>query len=78
MRNNDVINLDPEEIIEHLIHKLSECNTLVALLNKKSELNSTDLRKLRNDLMFTRTKARNLAKTLDNMKKPVNAFRLSS
>lgn len=78
MGNNDLINLEPEEIIEHLIYKLSECNTLVALLNKKSELNSTDLRKLRNNLMFTRTKAKNLAKTLDNMKRPVDAFRLSS
>ena len=78
MRNNDMVNLDPEEIVEKLIGKLSECNTLVSLLSKKSELNAADLRKLRNELMFTRTKARNLAKVLDNMKRPVDAFRLSS
>ncbi len=78
MGNNDLVNLDPEEIVERLIHKLSECNTLVSLLSKKSELDSADLRKLRNELMFTRTKARNLAKTLDEMKRPVDAFKLSS
>ena len=78
MGNNDLVNLDPEEIAERLIHKLSESNTLVSLLSKKSALDSADLRKLRNELMFTRTKARNLAKTLDEMKRPVDAFRLSS
>ena len=78
MGNNDLINLNPEEIVDRLIHKLSECNTLVSLLSKKSTLDTADLRKLRNELMFTRTKARNLAKTLDDMKRPVDAFRLSS
>ena len=78
MGNKDLTNLDPEQIVDRLIHKLSECNALVSLLSKKSDLNQADLRKLRNELMFTRTKARNLAKTLDDMKRPVDAFRLSS
>lgn len=78
MGSNNIVNLDPEQIVEQLIYRLSECNTLVSLLDKKSELDSADLRKLRNELMFTRTKARNLAKMLDEMKRPVDAFRISS
>lgn len=74
----EVAKLTPEEIVELLIQNLSDCNTLVALLGKKSELDPADLRKLRNELMFTRTKARNLSKILEEMKKPVNAFKIVS
>lgn len=71
---NELAKLPPEEIVDQLINKLSECNTLVAILGKKTSLDPADLRKLRNELMFTRTKARSLAKELEEMKKPVNAF----
>lgn len=78
MNQKKLAELSPEEIVEVLISKLSECNTLVAVLGKKSDLDQADLRKLRNELMFTRTKARHLAKELEEMKKPVNAFKFSS
>ena len=78
MNTNDMVKLDPEEIVELLIVKLSECNALVSVLGKKSNLDQADLRKLRNELMFTRTKARNLAKTLEDLKRPVDSFKLSS
>jgi len=74
MRNDDLVILEPEEIVEVLMNKLSECNRLVSMLGKKSGLDPTDLLRLRNKLMFTHTKARNLLKTLDEMKKPVNAL----
>jgi hypothetical protein len=74
MNPNDAAQLDSEEIVELLITKLSECNTLVSLLGQKSHLDPDDLRKLRNELMFSRTKARHLAKELEDMKKPVNSF----
>lgn len=75
---NNTNNLTPEEILNLLIDNLSECNSLVATLSKKATLDKEDLRKLRNDLMFARSKARHLAKTLEDMKKPVNAFNFSS
>jgi 5-bromo-4-chloroindolyl phosphate hydrolysis protein len=78
MNTNNLGKLTPEEIVEMLVSNLSECNRLVAALSKKSGLDQADLRKLRNELMFARTKVRNLAKTLDEMKKPVNSFKLSS
>jgi len=74
MNPNDIVKLDAEEIVELLITKLSECNTLVSLLSRKSHLDTDDLRKLRNELMFSRTKARHLAKELEELKKPVNSF----
>ena len=77
MENKNLAKLNSEQAVELLITKLSECNILVGVLSKKSALDQDDLRKLRNELMFTRTKARNLAKTLEENKKPVNSFKLS-
>jgi septation ring formation regulator EzrA len=71
-------NLTPEEILDLLMDNLSECNRLVATLGKKARLDREELRKLRNDLMFARSKARHLAQALEEMKKPINAFKLSS
>jgi hypothetical protein len=69
---------DPEEILEHILNNLSECNHLVSALGKKAPFDQEDLRKLRNDLMFARSKARNLAKAYKDMKRPVDSFRLST
>jgi hypothetical protein len=74
----NLTNLNAEQILNLLVNNLSECNTLIAELSKKAGLDEEELRKLKNDLMFARSKARNLAKLLEDMKKPVNAFRLSS
>ena len=78
MNTNDITKLGSEELIDLLINKLSECNTLVSVLRRKSHLDPADLRKLRNELMFSRTKARNLAKELNELKKPVNSFLTSA
>ena len=67
-----------EEIVELLIANLSECNTLLSILGTKAEFDQNNLRKLRNELMFARTKARNLARELEEMQKPTNTFNLSS
>ncbi len=74
----DIEALSPEEIIERLMTNLSECNHLVSALGKKGPFDQEDLRRLRNDLMFARSKARNLAKACEEMKRPINAFKLSS
>ena len=78
MGKNDIAKLTSEEIVELLVNNLSECNRLVSVLSKKSSLDEEELRKIKNSLMFTRTKARNLAKALDEMKKPVNSFKYST
>lgn len=78
MNQNDITKLTPDELADLLVNKLSECNTIVSLLGKKSQLDTAELRKIRNELMFARTKARHLTKTLDDMKKPVNSFKLAS
>jgi hypothetical protein len=78
MKQKDMTKLDSEELVELLIDSLSECNTIVSMLGKKSQLDAADLRKVRTELMFARTKARKFAKTLDDMKKPVNSFKLMS
>jgi hypothetical protein len=70
--------LTSEQILELLSNHLSECNTLVAELGKKARLDGEELRKLKNDLMFARSKARNLAKSLKDQKKPINSFKFSS
>ena len=75
---DNITQLSPEEIVELLMANLSECNSLVSALSKNTQLNRADLRKLRNDLMFARSKARNLGKALEDSKRPVNAFNLSS
>ena len=77
MGKNEIVNLTPEEIVDLLVANLSECNRLVSVLGKKSSLDEEELRKIKNSLMFTRTKARNLAKALDELKKPVNSFKFS-
>ena len=71
-------NLTPEEILDLLMNNLSECNRLVATLSKKAHLDAKEVRKLKNDLMFVRSKARHLAKALEDMKRPVNVFKFSS
>ncbi len=78
MGKNDITKLNAEEIVDQLIANLNECNKLVSILGKKSPLDQEELRKIKNNLMFTRTKARNLAKSLAEMKKPINAFRYAS
>jgi hypothetical protein len=78
MPQNNISDLAPEEIIELLLATLSECNSLVSLLGRKSSFNPEELRKLRNNLMFARTRVRGLAKTLEDAKRPINSFRLSS
>ena len=78
MGKNDISKLTSEEIVELLVANLAECNRLVSALSRKSALDQEELRKIKNNLMFTRTKARNLAKALEDMKKPINKFRLSS
>lgn len=78
MNQKDIAQLNPDELVELLIDRLSECNTIVSLLGKKSQLDASDLRKIRTELMFARTKARKLATELDDMKKPVNSFKLMS
>ena len=78
MEKKDIAKLKPEEIVELLIANLAECNNMVSILGKKSSLDQEELRKIKNNLMFMRTKARNLAKALDDMKKPINSFKLSS
>ncbi|MBN1993380.1 MAG: hypothetical protein JW953_11825 [Anaerolineae bacterium] len=75
--DQNINNLSPEEILDILINNLSECNKLVATLSKKAHLDQEELRKLRNDLMFARSKVRHLAKTLEELKKPINAFKFS-
>ena len=76
--DHNINNLTPEEILDLLINNLSECNRLVTTLGKKAHLDTEELRKLKNDLMFARSKARHLAKALEDMKRPVNAFKFSS
>jgi len=76
--STNVTNLNPDEIVDRLIANLAECNKLVSILGQQTPLDPADLRKIKNNLMFTRTKARNLARSLEDMKKPVNAFRVSS
>jgi hypothetical protein len=71
-------NLTPEEILDLLMNNLSECNRLVAILGKKARLDQEELRKLKNDLMFARSKTRHLAQALEDMKKPINVVRFSS
>jgi hypothetical protein len=71
-------NLTPEEILDLLMKNLSECNRLVAALGKKARLDQEELRKLRNDLMFARSKTRHLIQALEDMKKPINVFKFSS
>jgi septation ring formation regulator EzrA len=71
-------NLTPEEILDLLMDNLSECNRLVAILGKKARLDQEELRKLRNDLMFARSKTRQLAQALEDMKRPINVFNFSS
>ena len=78
MRKIDIAKLTSEEIIELLLTNLAECNKMVSALGKKSSLDQEELRKIKNNLMFTRTKARNLAKALEDMKKPINSFKISS
>jgi len=75
---HDINDLDVEEILELLMTNLSKCNSLVSALGGKAPFDREDLRRLRNDLMFARSKARNLAKSFEDMKRPVNSFRLSS
>jgi hypothetical protein len=70
--------LTAKQILDLLSNHLSECNALVAELGKKAQLDKEELRKLKNDLMFARSKARNLAKLLEDQKKPINAFKFSS
>ena len=74
----DIDALSVEEILAQIMANLSECNSLVSALGKKARFEREDLRKLRNDLMFARSKARNLAKTYEDMKRPIDSFRLSS
>ena len=78
MGKNDITKLNPEEMIELLLNNLAECNKLVSALGQRSQLDREELLKIKNNLMFTRTKARNLAKMLEDMKKPINSFKLSS
>jgi septation ring formation regulator EzrA len=70
--------LTAEKIFDLLANNLSECNALVAELGKKTQLDREELRKLKNDLMFARSKARNLAKSLEDEKRPINSFKFSS
>ena len=74
MNNKDITQLNPEELTELLVANLSDCIHLVSVLSKKSALDPKELRETRNKLMLTRSKVRNLAKVLEDMKKPVNAF----
>ena len=78
MNKDKIKELSAEEIVELLIANLSECNTLLSILGTKAEFDQKNVRKLRNELMFARTKARNLARELEEMKKPTNTFKLSS
>ncbi len=75
---SDIDALSVEEILAQIVTNLSECNSLVSALGKKARLDREDLRKLRNDLMFARSKARNLAKAYEDTKRPIDSFKLSS
>lgn len=74
----DINALSTEQMLELLAAHLSECNSLVSALGKKAPFDREELRKLRNDLMFARSKARNLAKAFEEMRRPVDSFKLSS
>ncbi len=69
--------LNGEELVDQLQAHLAECNKMVSLLKKKTSLDPEELRKIKNNLMFTRTKVRGLSKSLQEMKKPINSFKMS-
>lgn len=72
------VSLTAEEILDRLITNLTECNRLVSILGQKAPFDREELRKLRNDLMFARSKTRNLIKAYEEMQRPVDSFRLSA
>jgi hypothetical protein len=74
----DIDKLSTEEMLELLVANLSECNSLISALGKKVPFDREELRKLRNDLMFARSKARNLTKAFENMRRPIDSFNLST
>jgi hypothetical protein len=74
----EINNLTAEQIFELIANNLSECNTLVAELGKKKQVDKEELLKLKNELMFARSKARHMAKLLEDTKKPINALKFSS
>lgn len=78
MGKKDIAKLNAEEMVNLLLDNLAECNRLVSALGQKSQLDREELLKIKNNLMFTRTKTRSLARALEEMKKPINSFKLSS
>lgn len=70
---NNATDVSVEETLGQLMTHLSECSQLVLALGNKAEFEQEELLKLRNDLMFARSKARNLAEVYAEMLKPVNS-----